>query len=498
MPRRRRIDRVGAGIRGNRHPRSDRFAVEAHGGLGQAGDEDDDETRHAFRRIEDAPVDEPEHVARVLGACFVRGGLVVAQGRDEVAEVLFAERRMVPDSGRELDLGDAFQLLERVAPALRVFVLFGRKEEIPRRGQLRVRRTVAGVGDARRKREQEDGGQRELAHRSEVHGPRSALPERRPGGDPAGIRLENHDTLCGMPPPSPTVLRRASDLADCATKYAGEEIALAFVPTMGALHAGTSGARARGQAARAAGRGVDFREPDAVRAGGGPLAVPSRPRGRSREARARGRRRGVCARGRRALPRRGRDAGARRAAGRTALRTHSPRALRGRRDHRREAIRHRRTERRRLRKEGLPAAPRHPSHGARSVPAGRDRRRPDGPRAGRSGDELAQRVSLAGRASASESPRPSDWTPPRAPSRRESDGRESSRDSPASPSIGRPHPSTTSRFATRIRSQRSRTTPGRGPWSRLPVASARRGSSTTSSSGRTRPLSTRIASPATW
>ena len=60
--------------------------------------------------------------------------------------------------------------------------------------------------------------------------------------------------------------------------------------------------------------------------------------------------------------------------------------------HRRQAVPHRGAGRRDFRREGFPAAHRHPPHGRRPVPAGGDRRRTDGARGRRPGDELAQPV----------------------------------------------------------------------------------------------------------
>ena len=190
----------------------------------------------------------------------------------------------------------------------------------------------------------------------------------------------------------------------CATTRASVEIALGLYRPWARCTPGTllwPGRPGGGQPRYS----VDLRQPDAVRAERGPFAVSAGSRWGPREARLdRGRRR-VRARGGGALSGRGRHAGAGRASRRASLRAQPSRTLRGRRDRRREAIRRRRSEHRRLRKEGLPAASGRPSHGARSVLARRDRRCPDRPRAGRPGDELAQRVPVRRRAGTSASAR---------------------------------------------------------------------------------------------
>jgi cytidyltransferase-like protein len=77
-----------------------------------------------------------------------------------------------------------------------------------------------------------------------------------------------------------------------------------------------------------------------------------------------------------------------------------PGPLRRRRDGRVQAVQRRPARRRRVRREGLPAARDHPAHGGGPGHGDRGRRHPDRSRGGRAGDVLAQRVPVAGRARA--------------------------------------------------------------------------------------------------
>ena len=346
--------------------------------------------------------------------------------------MLLAQGGVVADPRRELDLGDALQLFERVVPALRVLVLFGSHEQFACCVELRLgRRSAAAATPADQQRRR--AGRRRRAKRPRVSSrscPRSPLPERRADEDPlrataqsgfgrrrAGAparRVRHSAELSGASPISPGVRRFAiafapcpvrpflssrcqCDLHDilrtmvaatrtpCARAMCARARRVGFVPTMGALHAGPSRAsRARpGRRASVVVASI-FVNPTQFGPNEDLVTVSARPRWRPSEARDRWGRRGVRSGAGRALPDRGRDAGPGRSAGRAALRGHAAGALRRRRDRRREALRHRRAERRRLREEGLPAASRHPSDGSRSRSC-LSRSSPSAPSASRTG-----------------------------------------------------------------------------------------------------------------
>ncbi len=127
--------------------------------------------RHPLDRIGHAPVHEAQHVGGILEARLRGRGPVVVRRRQEATEVLLAEGGVVAHARGEPDLRDAQELVERLAPVLRVLVLFGIEEETPRGAQLCAGGLLVGLcGERERENRQDAKGRRGGDHRQAAQG----------------------------------------------------------------------------------------------------------------------------------------------------------------------------------------------------------------------------------------------------------------------------------------------------------------------------------------
>ena len=334
-------------------------------------------------RIVAAEIPVMGHVGLTPQAIHRMGGHRV-QGRGE------SGRARVLADARAVEAAGAFAVVLEGMPA-ELAAEITRELAIPddrhrRRGRLRR----AGAGDARPARALGRGSELRQA----VREPRRA---HRPGGAPLRRRGRAREVPRRRSTPTGevsvrilTTVAELQALAD-AERAAGRRVAL--VPDDGSAARGPPLAGRRGPAPRRPRLALDLREPDAVR---GCRAI-------SRPIRARSRRISRCVAtpgvdvvfapaaaemapgGRADL---GRGDGAREA----AVRPLAPGAFPRRRDGRDQAAAGRQAARRRLRREGLPAARRDPPAGERPALRRRDRGRADPARAGRARDVEPQRA----------------------------------------------------------------------------------------------------------